>query len=193
MINPDYNLKSMLTRNSNLIRLLVIFLVSFTVMSILQPNIFLKKKYMVSMAFLFPEYGILALSMMLAMISGGIDLSVVATANFSAIVSVLCLIKICPAEVSTAGAAALLMLTLFLAVGIGALCGLLIGFFIGKIGIPPMVATLGGADLIMGASLIITKGSSVKGLPAFVSAAGTKILFGFIPVTVLALPCAQLL
>jgi len=171
--------------STNIIRLLLIFVVSFAVMAILQPNIFLTKRYMVSMAFLFPEYGILALAMMLAMISGGIDLSVVATANFSAIIAAKFLIRFCPTDAAGLTAALFLIAAIVIAVAIGALCGLLMGLFIGKLGIPPMLATLGGADLIMGASLIITKGSSVSGLPNFVSAVGTKILFGFLPVTVL--------
>ena len=80
--------------DSNLFRLLIIFVISFVTMSVLEPAIFLKKKYIVSMMFLFPEYGLLALAMMLTMISGGIDLSVVATANFAGILSVKFLIWI---------------------------------------------------------------------------------------------------
>lgn len=173
------------SKNANLVRLLVIFILSFAAMSLIQPQIFLTKKYIVSMAFLFPEYGILALAMMLAMMSGGIDLSVVATANFSGIIAVQFLLRFCPMDASGLQAVFFLIAALVIAVAVGALCGLLIGAFVGKLGIPPMVATLGGADLIMGASLIITKGSSVNGLPNFLSAVGTKILFGFLPVTVL--------
>ena len=55
--------------DSNLFRLLIIFVISFVTMSVLEPAIFLKKKYIVSMLFLFPEYGLLALAMMLTMIS----------------------------------------------------------------------------------------------------------------------------
>jgi len=173
------------SKNANLVRLLVIFILSFAAMSLIQPQIFLTKKYIVSMAFLFPEYGILALAMILAMMSGGIDLSVVATANFSGIIAVQFLLRFCPMDASGLQAVFFLIAALVIAVAVGALCGLLIGAFVGKLGIPPMVATLGGADLIMGASLIITKGSSVNGLPNFLSAVGTKILFGFLPVTVL--------
>ncbi len=185
MKNNYKRLSNNISKDSNLVRLLVIFVISFAAMSLLQPGIFLTKKYMVSMAFLFPEYGILALAMMLAMMSGGIDLSVVATANFSGIVALQFLIRFCPTDASGIQAALFLIVAMVIAVAVGALCGLLIGYFVGKLGIPPMVATLGGADLIMGASLIITKGSSVNGLPNFVSAVGTKILFGFLPVTVL--------
>ncbi len=185
-MNTIHNrLSDKFSKNANLVRLVVILIVSFVTMALIQPDIFPTKRYLVSMAFLFPEYGILALAMMLAMMSGGIDLSVVATANFSGIIAVQFLLSFCPPDASGALAAVFLIAAVVIAISVGALCGLLMGFFIGKLGIPPMVATLGGADLIMGASLIITKGSCVKGLPSFVSEVGTKIIFGFLPVTVL--------
>ncbi len=94
MLSLPNNLK----KDPNLVQLLIIFAISFVAMAVLEPGIFLTKKYMVSMMFLFPEYGILALAMMLAMISGGIDLSIIATANFSAIIAIKFLIRFCPAE-----------------------------------------------------------------------------------------------
>ena len=186
-------LSGLLSGDTNLVRLFIIFVLSFAVMAALQPGIFLTKKYMVSMAFLFPEYGILALAMMLAMMSGGIDLSVVATANFSGIVAMQFLIRFCPMDAAGLQAVMFLLAALLIALAVGCLCGFLMGLFIGKLGIPAMVATLGGADLIMGASLIITKGSSVTGLPNFVSAVGTYTLFGFLPVTVLVFAACALI
>ncbi len=170
--------------DADTIRLLTIFAASFLVMSLLEPNIFFTKRYLISMASSFPEYGILALSMMLAMISGGIDLSVVATANFSGILAIQFLIRFYPEGASTMTTVLFGLAVVVIAIAVGALCGLLIGFLIAKIGIPPMLATLGGSDLIMGASLILTKGSSVNGIPAFFAEAGTKVLFGFLPVQV---------
>ena len=172
-----------LKRDSDEIRLLVIFAVSFLTMTLLAPNIFFTKKYLVSMASLFPEYGILAFAMMLAMVSGGIDLSVVATANFSGILAIKFLIQFYPAGAPVLVTALFLAAVALIAVTVGALCGMFISFLIARIGIPPMLATLGGGDLIMGASLIITRGSSVNGIPGFFAEAGTKVLFGFLPVT----------
>ena len=178
-------LKTRRMKDGDMLRLLVIFAVSFLVMTILEPNIFFTKKYIVSMASLFPEYGILSLAMMLAMISGGIDLSIVATANFSGIIAIKFLIRFYPEGASALTNALFLLAVLVIAICVGALCGMLISFLIAKIGIPPMLATLGGADLIMGASLVLTKGSSVNGIPAFFAEVGTKTLFGFLPVPVI--------
>lgn len=172
-------------QSDDTLRLLIIFAASFLVMGVLQPNIFLTKKYMISMASLFPEYGILALAMMLAMISGGIDLSIVATANFSGIIAIKFLIAFYPEGSGGLVQAGFLLAVVLIALCVGALCGGLISVFIAKLGIPPMLATLGGADLIMGASLVLTKGSSVNGIPSFFSELGTKTLFGFLPVPVI--------
>ena len=172
-------------KNSDILRLLIIFAVSFIVMSIMEPGIFLTKKYMISMASLFPEYGILALAMMLAMISGGIDLSVVATANFSGILAIKFLIRFYPEGAGIGINLLFLLAVLCISLFSGMLCGMMISFFISKLGIPPMLATLGGADLIMGAALVLTKGSSVNGIPPFFSEIGTKVLFGFLPVPVI--------
>ncbi len=72
--------------------------IAFMAMAVLQPKIFLTQSYFTSMAFLFPEYGLIALAMMLSMISGGIDLAAVSIANFSGIISCLFLIKFIPPE-----------------------------------------------------------------------------------------------
>ncbi|MBR6736129.1 MAG: ABC transporter permease [Oscillospiraceae bacterium] len=179
---------------SDIIRLLVIFAGSFIVMTALEPNIFFTKRYMISMASLFPEYGILALAMMLAMISGGIDLSVVATANFAGIIAIKFLINFFPAEgAGLLTEAGFLAAVIAIAVIVGAVCGALVAFLISKVGIPPMLATLGGADLIMGGSLVLTKGSSVNGIPEFFSQVGTKVLFGFLPVPVIIFAVCALL
>lgn len=168
-----------------ILRLAAIFAVSFIAMAILNPKIFLSGNYIQSMAFLFPEYGVLALAMMLAMMSGGIDLSIIATANFSGILGVLFLIRFFPVNAPVSVAALYLIATVLICVFVGACCGAFIGTLISRVGIPPILATLGGADLIMGASLVLTKGSAVKGIPAILSRIGNHILFGVLPVTVL--------
>ena len=180
-----FDLRSLLRSDTNLTRLLIIFAISFVTMAILKPGIFLTKDYIVSMVYIFPEYGILAFAMMLAMISGGIDLSVVATANLSGILSCLFLINFMPQNPSAFVSALFLIAVVVLAMCIGALCGALNGLLIGKLGIPPMLATLGSSDLIMGLSLAITKGSSLTGIPDVLSKVTNTVIFGFIPVTLL--------
>ena len=63
-----------------------IFLVVFILMSLLSPGRFLSWYNIQSMAYQLPEFGILALSMMIVIISGGINLSLTYTATLSMIV-----------------------------------------------------------------------------------------------------------
>jgi ribose/xylose/arabinose/galactoside ABC-type transport system permease subunit len=66
--------------------LFVIFLTAFILMSILSPGRFLSRGNLQSMAYQLPEFGILALSMMLVIVSGGINLSLTYLATLSMIV-----------------------------------------------------------------------------------------------------------
>ena len=160
----------------------MLFLV-YLLMALLKPSVFATKKYTVSMLYLFPEYGVLSLAMMLSMISGGIDLSIVAVADLAGISSCMFLVAMMPENAGTPIAVGVLILSIVFALIIGLLCGGLSAFLISKIGIPPMLATLGSGDLILGLAIAITKGSSVKGLPPILSDVFNKTLFGILPVT----------
>lgn len=183
---------SMLSPQDTGVRRLLIILVAVIVLfSILQPEVFLTRDYIVSMLYLFPEFGILALGMMLCMISGGIDLSVVSTANLSGIVCCFILAHTVPENATSDLAVTMLLVSILAAVSVGICGGLLNGFLISKLGIPPILATLGGSDLIMGIALAFTKGSSISNLPSILSNVGTYHLFGILPVTlVVYLICA---
>ena len=57
------------------------------------PDRFLRAANLQSMAFQLPELGLLALAMMVTMVGGGIDLSIVATSNLAGIVTAISLSK----------------------------------------------------------------------------------------------------
>ena len=168
--------------NSNTHRLTGLLLISVIALAAAEPGIFLTKDYLVSMLYLFPEFGILALGMALCMISGGIDLCVVATANFSGILTCMFLRKVIPE-----GNVGILMFCVgvIMAIAIGMACGSLNGFLIAKLGIPPILATLGGCDLVMGAAIALTKGSSITNIPPILNRVGTHIIGGVLPVTLI--------
>lgn len=181
-------------RDQNIKRLVIILMISATSIAILQPKIFLSKSYLMSMTYLFPEFGILALGMMLCMIMGGIDLSMVATANFSGILSCLLLIRLVPEGSSTAYSSLMFILVFIFALTVGAFCGMLNGFLIAKIGIPPILATLGASDLIMGLAIAFTKGSSISGIPGILPKVINHALFNILPVTlILFILCAVII
>jgi len=114
------------------------------------------------MSYQFPELGILSIAMMLAMLTGGIDLSVVGTANLAGILAAKLLTTLSP-EAAGGHIALLILGAIFVALGIGILCGIFNGFLVAKIGIPPILATLGTMQLYTGIALVITKGYAVLG------------------------------
>jgi simple sugar transport system permease protein len=73
--------------DKNFVRLLSIVIVIAVLMSIFTHGKFLSMRNMSAMLVLMPELGILSLGIMLAMIVGGIDLSIVAIANLCGILS----------------------------------------------------------------------------------------------------------
>ncbi len=71
--------------DSHILRLLAIAILIFIAFSFLLPGKFFTIRNMQSMAVQFPEFGILAFAILITMLTGGIDLSIVGTANLSAI------------------------------------------------------------------------------------------------------------
>lgn len=144
--------------DKNTAALLIIGIAIFAIMSIIAPNSFLGLSNLQSMAVQFPEYGVLSFGMMLCMISGGIDLSLVGIANLSGVIATLII-------VGNHGSLFGIILGIAMAFIVGAACGLINGFFIGYLQIPPMLVTLCGLQLYTGIGLAITKGPALTGLP----------------------------
>ncbi len=130
----------------------------------------------------FPEFGLMSLGVMLCMITGGIDLSVVGIANFVSI-SMGLLLKALGGDSGTISPWTIVLI--FLAgMALGALSGAMNGFLISKIHIPPILATLGTYQLFTGLGIVLTEGKAVSKLPAmYAEAVAGKV--GFFPVPTL--------
>jgi simple sugar transport system permease protein len=143
------------------LRLLIIAVVIFAAFWILLPGKFGTVRNLQSMAVQFPEFGILAIAIMITMISGGIDLSIVGAANLSGIMAALVLTRL--GGDGGAGLAPVLVIPLAIVVALitGSLCGLFNGFLVARIGIPPILATLGTMSLYTGFGYVITGGPAI--------------------------------
>lgn len=139
-------------------------------LSLLSPH-FLSLANMISMGSQFPEFGLLALAVLPTMISGGIDLSVVAIANLASIVAAV-LLRAGPELAVLAVPAALLT---------GLLCGVLNGVLIAYLRLPPILATLGTLQLYGGIGIVITRGPAITGLPDWYAAYGNWAVGGVVP------------
>jgi|WetSurMetagenome_2_1015567.scaffolds.fasta_scaffold27091_3 simple sugar transport system permease protein len=155
------SLTSRLPFDSQTLRLLVIAIVLFVGFSIMLRDQFFSVRNMQSMAVQLPEYGILALGMMIPMLTGGIDLSIVGSANLSAIIAALVLTRLAPAEGGGMSLALAIPLAILAALVVGSLCGLFNGFLVSKVGITPILATLGTGSIYIGLSFVITGGPAI--------------------------------
>ncbi len=179
------NIGKYLNKESNNARLLLMLLITLAGLAIATGGSFLSVNQMQLVAYLFPEMGVMSLGMMLAMISGGIDLTVVAVADLTGILSCLLLKAMMPADASLPIQLCVLLVILLSGMIMGGICGAFTGTLIARIGIPAMVATLGASDIILGLAVGITKGSSIKELPEILNLAVNYRIFGILPVPTL--------
>lgn len=161
--------------------LIIIFLLLFILMSLISPGRFLSINNLQSMAYQLPEFGILALSMMLVIISGGINLSLTYTATLSMIIGGLAM-----SSVYASGGSPLVSVLVGIVVilGVSIVCGAFLGLVVAYIGVAPMLATLGAMTLFEGISLNITKGGAISGFPIEFLLIGNSTFLG-IPIPML--------
>ena len=154
----------------------------FILMGFLKPNLFLRKSNFISMATQFPEYGIMAIGVSLTMISGGIDLAVVGTANLSAILAAKYLIAMAPQGAPAEAAALPVVTAVLLAMAVGLAAGAFNGLLIVRLRIPAILATLGTQQLFTGFAIVVTEGRPLSRLPVLYSRIGNAEIFGLLPV-----------
>lgn len=155
--------KKMIFKDANFLRLLGVFAVVFLVCSVLKGGDFLSGSNFSSMFKQFPEYGLLAIGIGMALLIGGIDLSAVYLANLSSIAAGLFVIKM--AGDSEGDMVGLVLASFLIALLVGALGGILNGVLISVVGIPAMLATLGTQSLFWGLGVVLTNGSTLSGFP----------------------------
>ena len=138
-----------------------------------------------SMSIQVSEFGFLALAMALAMLTGGIDLSIVAAAGLAGVMAAIVMSgQIVPVTEENQGM--LLVLGIVVALVTGLLTGLLNGLIIAKLSVPPILATLGTMILYSGIGMALTSGNSVSILVSGFSRIATTAI-GPIPLVFLLL------
>jgi ribose transport system permease protein len=147
----------------------LIIVITVTVVSIFQPKFFTMGNLR-SIALAIATDGFFSIGLCLALILGGIELSVGGVAAMTAVVAG----YICLRGISV-------WIACFAATGAGFFVGIFNGFMISKIGLPPFIVTLGMMNLSRGIAYILTTGStiSVSGrLPDSFRFLGTGDIFG---------------
>jgi simple sugar transport system permease protein len=154
------------------------------VMSAAKPSTYLSIANFNSMMRQFPDYGIMAIGVSLTMITGGIDLAVVGTANLSSIVAAKFLIAFVPRGAPASQVVPMLIAAVLLALATGALCGAFSGFSIAQLRISPILATLGAQLIFTGIAIVTTEGKPQSRLPLLYSKIGNAALFHLLPLPV---------
>jgi simple sugar transport system permease protein len=182
-----------LTRDTHLTRLMVMLLVLIAFFAIFKTEGFFNLLTWQSMAIQFPEFGLMALGVMLTMVTAGIDLSVVGVANMASIGAAVVMLGMAPKGADPATATGAIAVAICLALATGAAAGALNGFLVAKVRIPPILATLGTFELYTGIAILITGGKPKSGLPNLYGQVFAGKLFGLIPVPLIVFSVAAVL
>ncbi len=157
-------------------RMLALVVIAFALFAVLAPNVFLSAINLQNIALASPEIGILAVAMMLAMLTGGIDLSLVSIANLSAIT--MSTIYTAVAATDPAQAEAMMPVIVLAGVLVGLAGGAINGVLVSVVGITPILATLGTMQIYNGVAVAWTGGSTLYGAPSALTAMGMSTLAG---------------
>lgn len=150
-----------------------ILLLVLIVFGIAAPR-FLSGANLSSMAFQLPELGLLTLAMMVPILSGGLNLAIVYTANISGLTLAWVLIQFGGPEAGIGAFA----LGIVAAIVVGALAGAFMGLVIAYTGAHPILVSLAMMIFLRGLGEFLTRGSDISGFPAFVAPIGHGSVFG---------------
>ncbi len=150
---------------TNLAGLLLLLLGLFAVFSFLLPGIFLQPVTMQSMMFQLPELGLLSLAMAIPLVSGGLNLAIIATANQAALLMAWILTTQMPPDAAGSEVWLWIVFALFAGFLLCLIIGLVTGFIVAIVGVHPILVTLGTQTLITGISIWLTRGQTLSGFP----------------------------
>lgn len=163
----------------------------FILFSLLVPEVFLSTANMVSIGFQLPEIALLGMGVMLSMVLAGIDLSVVAIADLSSVAMVAFFHLFGNGDPMSSGLPVVIG-GVAVAILVGAVCGAINGFLIGKLRITAILATLGTMELYSGLAMSWTGGHTLLGVPQVFMEIGNMVLWGVPVPAIIFLVCALL-
>jgi simple sugar transport system permease protein len=167
-------LKGSKMRQSSEFALVLILIGIFILMSVLSPDKFLSVNNFKTMTFQLPEFGLMALAMMVVVLTGGINLSITTGAALSSIVAAFILSSAFASKNAVLGVIVALVACMLVSI----MTGILNGTVVAYVGVAPMLVTLGSKTLFEGLGLNLTKGGSISGFPEIYSYIGNETVLG---------------
>ena len=170
-------IKESLSRDISMVILFGFFLAVCLLMVVSFGTSMFNGTTLASMGFQLSEVAVLAFGMALCMLLGGIDLSIVAIANLSSLVTAMVLTgKFF--DIEKAGSFVTILIAVAVAITISVLCGFLNGVVISKFSVSPIVATLSTMTFYTGIAMGITGGNSIGGYPSAFTRFGSSMIAG---------------
>ncbi len=146
--------------------------------------LFLTAGNLSSMAFQMPVLGLLTLAMLVPILSGGLNLAIIYTANISGLALAWTLIQFGGPEAGFGS----FLLGSALALAVGAASGAVIGLVIAYVGAHPILVSLAMMIFLRGLGEFLTRGGDISGFPDFMNLLGHGTLAGIpVPLIVFAL------
>ncbi|MEM1483731.1 ABC transporter permease [Oscillospiraceae bacterium PP1C4] len=173
-------LKKLKSKYPNELTLALILIGVFLFMGILSPSKFFTVNNIKTMAFQMPEFGLITLGMMAAILTGGMNLSITSVAALSSIAGAFVL----SSDFTKSNPALGIILAIIACLGVAVITGIINGGVIAYVGVAAMLVTLGTMTLYEGIGLNLTKGGSISGFPLAYMKLGNGSLLG-IPIPLL--------
>jgi simple sugar transport system permease protein len=130
---------------------------------------------------------------MVTMLTGGINLSIIASANLTGIVVAMILTGLVTPDMSAAATGLIVLLAISAGLAVAALVGLLNGFLIARVEVSPILATLGTMILLNGLAIVLTRGYVISGFPPALLFIGNGLVLGIPMPMIIFLLCAGLM
>lgn len=164
------------TLGTEVVGLLGFLLVVILAFSLSAPQ-FLTTENFHSMAFQLPVLGLLTLAMLIPIVSGGLNLAIIYTANLSG----LTLAWVLNTHGGVDAGFGWFVIGSLAALGVGALAGCIIGLVIAYVGAHPILVSLAMMIFLRGLGEFTTNGGDISGFPAYMAPIGQGVFLG-IPV-----------
>lgn len=150
---------------ANLFGLLAMLAGLVAVFSIAMPKTFASATTLQAIMFQIPELGLLSLAMTIPLISGGINLAIIATANQAALLMAWILTALMPPSAGGFELACWLLGAMLAGLASCIVVGLVTGALVAILGVHPILVTLGTMTLLHGLSIDFTRGRTISGFP----------------------------
>lgn len=162
---------------NNLSRTVVILVVLCLIMGIARPQTFLTFSNLINMSSQISVNGIMVMGLFLAVLTGGINISIGSVAAFTSLITAMMLVNENPFMSNMAVALAA-------GIGISVLIGIVAGFFIAELNLQAYIVTLALQVMFRGLTMVVSQGMPVSKLGNAFSYIGVKYL-GPIPINVI--------